>query len=201
MNDYLLQWLSAYGLAAYFLILVISSAGIPFPITLMLIIVGSYVEQGEMELWQVLTIGVAGAVAGDQIGYAVGRFGGSRLVGRMSHRAGGEEKVEKAKNFTKKWGGAGIFFSRWLITLFGPWINITSGAVRYPWGKFIFWDIAGEICWVLLYVMLGKIFSDRVQEISDLMGNLTWVIFGLVIAGLLGWNLIGFFRTPAEAEA
>ena len=200
MNEYLLQWLSSYGLAAYFIILVISSAGIPFPITLMLIVVGSFVEQGEMELWQVIVLGVAGAVVGDQIGYCIGRFGGRRVVNKIVKRFNAEEKLEKAKKFTEKWGGTGIFLSRWLITLFGPWINITSGAIHYPWGKFIFWDIAGEICWVLLYVMLGKLFSDRVQEIADLAGNLTWVFFGLVFAGLLGWKLISFFRVPAETH-
>lgn len=198
MNEYLLQWLSSYGLAAYFLILVISSAGIPFPITLMLIVVGSFVEQGEMELWQVIVIGVAGAVTGDQIGYSIGRFGGRRVVNKIVKRFNAEEKLEKAKKFTKKWGGTGIFLSRWLITLFGPWINITSGAIHYPWLKFLFWDILGEICWVLLYVMLGKIFSDRVQEISDLAGNLTWVFVGLVFAGLLGWKVVSFLRVPAE---
>lgn len=161
----------------------------------MLIVAGSFVEQGEMDLWQVLSLGVAGAVIGDQIGYCIGRFGGRRLIAKIVERFGGADKIEKAKDFTNRWGGAGIFFSRWLITLLGPWINITSGATKYPWNRFLFWDIAGEICWVVLYVMLGKIFSDRVQEISDLTGNLTYVIFGIIVAAILGWKL---FHVPAE---
>ena len=125
----------------------------------------------------------------------IGRFGGRRLIAKIVERFGGADKIEKAKDFTNRWGGAGIFFSRWLITLLGPWINITSGATKYPWNWFLFWDIAGEICWVVLYVMLGKIFSDRVQEISDLTGNLTYVIFGIIVAAILGWKL---FHVPAE---
>lgn len=198
MNEYVLGWLSTYGLIAYFLIIAVVSIGIPFPITLMLIVVGSFVEQGAMELWQVIVVGVAGAVTGDQIGYSIGRFGGQRVINKIVKHFDAEEKLEKAKEFTKKWGGTGIFFSRWLITLFGPWINITSGAIRYPWTRFIFWDIAGEICWVVLYVTLGRIFSDRVQEIADLTGNLTWVIFGLILAAFLGWNLLGSFRAHAK---
>lgn len=198
MSEYLLEWLSTYGLAAYFIILTVASAGVPFPITLMLLVVGSFVEQGEMELWQVIVVGVAGAVTGDQIGYCIGRFGGSRLIDKIVKRFGGKEKIEKAKKFTEKWGGSGIFFSRWLITLFGPWINIASGAVDYSWWRFIFWDVAGEICWVVLYVMLGKIFSDRVQEIVDLSRNLTWAIVGIVFIILLGWKITVFFRAPIE---
>ncbi|MGI9037079.1 MAG: DedA family protein [Pyrinomonadaceae bacterium] len=198
MSDYLLQWLSTYGLAAYFIILVISSAGIPFPITLMLIVAGSFVEQGEMQLWQALILGVAGAVIGDQIGYCSGRFGGRRLLNKIVKRFGGEEKIERAKTFTKRWGGAEIFFSRWLVTLFGPWINLTSGAINYPWTRFVFWDIAGEICWVVLYVLLGRFFSDRVQAISDLSGSLAWTIIGIIAAAILGWKLLQIFRVPAE---
>ena len=199
MNELLLEWLSTYGLPAYFGILLVSSAGIPFPITLMLVVVGSFVEQGEMQLWQVFLIGSAAAIFGDQIGYCIGRFGGRSLVGRITNRVGGAENIKRAEEFTNRWGGAGIFFSRWLVTPLGPWLNLTSGIADYPWTRFVFWDVLGEALWVILYVMLGKLFSDRVQDISDLMGNLTWVFVGLTIAAILGWKLFRYFRTPETA--
>jgi membrane protein DedA with SNARE-associated domain len=198
VNDQLLEWLSIYGLPAYFGILVISSAGIPFPITLMLVVVGSFVEQGEMQLWKVLLLGSAGAVIGDQIGFGVGRFGGRRLVSRLTKRVGGENSVKRAEEFTRRWGSVGIFFSRWLVTPLGPWLNLTSGATGYPWVRFIFWDVLGEVLWVFLYVMLGRIFSDRVQYIADLMGNLSWGFVGIVAAAFLGWKLFQYFRNTDE---
>lgn len=194
MSEYLLSWFVAYGLPVYFIILVISSAGVPFPITLMLIVAGSFVEQGNLGLGNVLFLGVAGAVTGDQIGYFIGRFGGKKLVDKITNRFGGEEKVEKAKEFTNKWGGAGIFFSRWLVTPLGPWLNLTSGVTNYPWTRFLFWDILGEILWVLLYVSLGKLFSDNVQDVADTMGNLTWVFVGIIAASILGWQLLKYFK-------
>jgi membrane protein DedA with SNARE-associated domain len=199
VNDLLLEWLAAYGLSAYFGILLISSAGVPFPITLMLIVVGSFVEQGEMELWQVILLGSAAAVLGDQIGYCIGRFGGRSLIGRITNRFGGAENIKRAEKFTNRWGGAGIFFSRWLVTPLGPWLNLTSGVAGYPWTRFVFWDILGESLWVILYVMLGKIFSDRVQDISDIMGNLTWVFVGLTAAAILGWKLFRYFQNSEKA--
>ena len=32
------------------------------------------------------------------------------------------------------------------------------------------WDVLGETLWVVLYVMLGHIFSDRVQYLAELLG-------------------------------
>ncbi len=76
MTDQLLGLLTLYGIPALFGILLISAVGAPFPVMFVLIAAGSFVTQGEMKLWQVLTFWSAGAVLGDQIGYAVGRWGG-----------------------------------------------------------------------------------------------------------------------------
>lgn len=201
MIDQLLGWLSLYGVPALFGILVVTSAGFPFPDTLLLLAVGSFVAQGELKLWQVLVLGSAGAIVGDQIGYCLGRWGGRRLVRRITAKVGGIDKIERAEVFTKRWGGAGIFFSRWLVGPLGPWINLSSGITAYPWTRFILWDVLGEVLWVVLYVMLGKIFSDRVQGLAELLGNLTWVILGLLVAAFLGWKLINYLRATEPVEA
>ena len=93
-----------------------------------------------------------------------------------------------------KWGGAGVFFSRWLVGPLGPWVNISAGVTEYPWRHFIIWDVLGEVLWVSLYVTLGMIFSDRVERLSELIGNITWVILGSLIAVFLGWKIVGYFR-------
>jgi len=111
----------------------------------------------------VLTVASAGSVLGDQIGYGLGRWGG-RLAEGFSRKLGGEEKLKSAEAFAKRWGGTGIFFSRWLVTPLGPWLNLTSGMAAYSWPRFVFWDVIGEVLWVVLYVMLGELFSDRVQH-------------------------------------
>ncbi len=194
MIDQLLGWLALYGIPALFGILVLTSAGFPFPDSLLMLAVGSFVEQGELKLWQVLVFGSAGAILGDQTGYCIGRFGGKRLVKRITDRFGGADKIKKSHEFMEKWGGAGVFFSRWLVGPLGPWINISAGVTEYPWKHFIIWDILGEVLWVSLYVTLGMIFSDRVERISELLGDVTWVILGTLVAVFLGWKLLRYFR-------
>lgn len=197
ITDQLLGALSQYGLPVLFGVIVIAAAGIPLPISMMLVAAGSFVELGEMKLWQVIVVASAGAVIGDQIGYALGRWGGHRFAERIRRRRNGLEKLAQAQAFAKRWGAAGIFLTRWLITPLGPWLNLTSGMTGYPWTRFFVWDLIGEVLWVVLYVMLGMLFSDRVQALVEVLGNLAWVIVGLIAAVILGWKLLRYLQ-PAE---
>jgi membrane protein DedA with SNARE-associated domain len=143
----------------------------------------------------VLVVGSAGAIIGDQIGYGLGRWGGRRLVRRITNKMGGEDKLIRAEAFSHRWGGAGVFFSRWLVGPLGPWINLSSGITAYPLARFILWDVLGEVVWVVLYVLLGKLFSDRVEVLAEFLGNLSWVIVGIIVTTFLGWKLFHYFRT------
>ncbi len=197
-TDQLLAALLVHGVPLLFAVIAIAAVGVPFPVSLTLVAAGSFAKQGELRLLPVILAGSLAAILGDQIGYGLSRWGGRGLVVRISRRLGGESKIKKAEALTKKWGGPGIFFSRWLVTELGPWLNVTSGIAGYPWRRFIFWDVLGEVLWVVLYVMLGYIFSDRVQYISEILGNLAWAILALIVAIILGWKLFRYFRPAAS---
>ena len=194
LTDQLLAAFSQYGLPLMFGVITIASAGVPLPITLMLVAAGSFVALGEMKFWQVVVVASAAAVLGDQIGYALGRWGGHRVAGRVNRKKARAAQMRRAEKFARRWGGAGIFFSRWLVTPLGPWINLSSGMTAYPWARFLCWDVVGEVLWVVLYVALGKLFSDRIQALVDILGDLAWVIVGLVAAVILGWQLLRYTR-------
>jgi membrane-associated protein len=198
VTDQVLGALLLYGLPVLFGVILVCSVGVPFPISLMLVAAGSFVEQGEMKMWQVIAVASLGAVLGDQIGYGVSRWGGRRLIDRISRRMGAQDKVKDAEELTRRWSGAGIFFSRWLITALGPWVNVTSGIAAYPWRRFLVWDVLGEVLWVSLYVGIGYTFSNRVQAIAEILGNLTWVIVGMIVTMILGWQVIRYVRPKAE---
>ena len=197
MTDQLLAALSLYGLPVLFGVILIASIGLPFPVSLLLVAAGSFAEQGEMQLIPVIIVGTAAAVIGDNLAYYLARWGGSAFILRLSRKLGGEGTIKKAERFSKRWGGTGIFFSRWLVTALGPGINVTSGIARYPWSRFFLWDVLGELLWVAGYVGLGYMFSDRVQTIADVLGNLAWALLGLLVACILGWKLVQFFRSEA----
>ena len=193
-TDQLLAALLVHGVPLLFAVILIAAVGMPFPVSLMLVAAGSFAKQGELSLLPVILVGSLAAILGDQIGYGLARWRGRHFIVRISRRLGGETKIKKAEALTRKWGGPGIFFSRWLVTELGPWVNVTSGIARYPWRRFILWDVLGEVLWVVLYVMLGYLFSDRVQYIAEILGNLAWAILGFIVALILGWKLVRYVR-------
>lgn len=198
LSDYLLSTLGIYGLPVLFGTLLVGCIGVPMPASLLLLAAGSFTEQGELGLWPVLALSAAGAIAGDNVGYALGRWGGRRVSGRLGRLVGGDERLREAEEWLKRREGAAVFFSRWLLTPLGPVVNITSGLTAYPWPRFLVYDVLGELLWVCLYVMLGRFFSDRVQEMGELLGDFVWMIVGLLVVIILGWKLFQYFRRTEE---
>lgn len=201
LNDYFLAALVAYGLPALCGVIVLAAIGLPLPATLLLIAAGSFVEQGTFDLWLVLGLASTAAITGDHIGYFIGRRGGRHLVLRLTRWAGGAARLHQAEAATRRWGGPGIFLSRWLFTPVGPAINLTSGIALYPLLYFTLFDVAGEVLWVCIYVTLGRLFSDRVQAMNNLLGDATWAILGLLAVLLIGWKLLQSFRSSRSRQA
>ena len=81
-----------------------------------------------------------------------------------------------------------------------PWVNVASGIAGYPWPRFLLWDVLGELLWVILYVGIGYVFSNRVQAIAEILGNLTWLILGLLVTAILGWQLFRYVRPRPEPD-
>jgi membrane-associated protein len=191
MLDQFLAALTQYGSPALFVVVAIAAIGVPVPVTLLLIVTGSLAAQGAINVWLAIVIASAGSVAGDQIGFAVGRWGGKKLVAKFTKMLGDVERIRELDARAKKWGGAGVFFSRWLVTPLGPWINLASGAADYSWLRFALWDFLGESFGAALFIWLGHVFSDRVQELGAVFGDLAWAILGVLAATYIGWKLFG----------
>jgi membrane protein DedA with SNARE-associated domain len=194
MSEQLLAAVSQYGAPALFGIVAIAAVGVPLPITLLLIVAGSMISQGAMNLWWAIGAAGAGSILGDQAGYAIGRWGGPAAIGKLSGLFGKRGSLEAMEAKAKAWGGPGIFVTRWLLGPLGPWINLASGTAGYPWRRFLFWDALGELTGAALYISLGRFFSDRVMALEGILGDVTWAILALLAATFLGYRLVGYLR-------
>lgn len=189
MTETILSIFSLYGAPALFVIVMAGQFGIPLPTSILLLTAGALLGEGDMSYWQVFAWGLAGAVTGDHIGYATGRFAGTAIRRHLDRWPKARESVGKAEAFTRKWGDGSIFLSRWLFSPLGPYINLTSGLSLHPLHRFSYADIAGEIIWIGGYLYLGMLFAQSIGQIADIIANAAWMIAAGAVTVLLGWQL------------
>jgi membrane-associated protein len=181
LTETLLDLVPVYGVALVFWSTLLGCFGVPAPATVSLLVAGAFVATGEMDLVPVVVSGLAGGLIGDQLGYWIGVRGG-RWSERMTLRPRTAERLERAKTITTRWGGFGVFITRWALSPIGPVINVLSGMAGMGWTRFTLYTIAGKVVWVGLFVGLGLAFSRSVAEIAETSGVLAWV---LVIAAIV----------------
>jgi len=189
MTDLLLDLVTQYGLIILAGTIFLAALGAPVPGTVLLVLSGAFAASGDMEpVWVVITAFVA-AVAGDVSGYAIGHKGGAWLKGKLGASPLGGQ-IGKAEAFMAKWGGVGVFLSRWLVAPIGPTLNYVAGIGRFSWQRFVFWDVLGEVIWVGLYVGIGMLFSASALALVDMIASASWVIIGAIGMWFMGKRLM-----------
>ena len=184
MTEAILALVPVYGLALIALATFLSCLALPIPSSLIMLSAGGFGASGDLVLWQAGAAALAGAVAGDQLGYRIGQLGQRALAGRrMSPRRAA--LMEKAAGYLRDRGAWAVFISRWLVSPLGPYVNFVGGAARLGWAGFTRAAIAGELVWVTIYVGLGAAFADDILALADLLGSASGLLAALAVAGAL----------------
>ena len=186
MTEQILSLAVAYGLPFLALAVAMTCLGVPLPSSLLMLAAGSLGASGDFSLPGVFGASLAGAVAGDQIGYVLGRYAGAGVLERLAHKPQMSGLLEKARGFVRRSGGWSVFFTRWLLSALGPYVNLIAGAVNMSWLRFSLAVVAGEIVWVGVYVGLGAGFSAYILQIADIASNASAFLGAAVVLILLG---------------
>ena len=191
LTETLLASLPSYGLPLLALVVCISCLGAPLPASIVMMLMGALAAAGDFSLSMVVATALAAAVGGDQIGYALGRTGGRRLVLGLSKNKSRRAAILRAEKEMDARGNVAVFLTRWLLSPLGPYVNLLAGAAGFPWARFTFVGALGEAVWVILYTSLGAGFSDSVSRIAEVSGNISGFLAAAAVALFLGWKLVG----------
>jgi len=186
MTEQLLSLAVAYGLPFLALAVGMTCLGIPIPSSLLMLAAGSLAAAGDFYLPGVIGAALLGAIAGDQIGYVIGRYLGAGLLGKLEKTRQTHVLVDKARSFVRRSGIWGVFFTRWMLSALGPYVNLIAGAMSMSWLRFSLAAVAGEIVWVGIYVGLGVGFSSYILQIADIAANASAFLGAAVVVVLLG---------------
>jgi membrane protein DedA with SNARE-associated domain len=185
------NFLQSYGLPLLFLLVMAESSGVPVPGETALIAAALLASRGHFSIAAVVAVAAVAAIVGDNIGYALARFGGRKLLfrwGFVRHHA--EKHLPRAERFFDKHGGKTIFVARFVagLRVFGAWI---AGFTRMHWLRFLVWNAAGGICWALVFGLgtyyLGKAAVDAFAQVGLYVG-IGAVVLALVALAVWRWR-------------
>lgn len=194
LTETLLASLPSYGLSLLGLVVFASCLGAPLPASIVMMLMGALAAAGDFTLEFVIAVALASAVAGDQLGYIIGRTAGRRLVPILARNPGRRKAIERAQNEMDQRGNIAVFLTRWLLSPLGPYLNLMAGASGFSWTRFTLAGILGEAVWVGLYTGLGATFSESVTEIAEISGSLSGFLAAGAVAAFLGYKLLQAMR-------
>lgn len=189
MTDTVFLLVATYGSAALFAVTFLSCLAIPVPASLMMLTGGAFAASGDLPWVSVSLAAYAGALSGDQTGYLIGRSCAWWLEQWAEARRSRAALLARARASLDRWGGTGVFLSRWLVSPLGPYVNFAAGAGRMRWARFSAWSVAGETVWVALYVGLGYLFASSLTAVAEFAADLNGLVAGAVVAVGLGFWL------------
>ena len=197
MTDWLLAAVPGYGPWLVAAVTFLSCLALPVPASLLMLAAGGFAAAGDLALWQVAGGALAGAVAGDQLGYWAARAGGPALMSRLATTGARAATLHKARALLAAKGAAAIFLTRWLLSPLGPYANLAAGATPLGWRRFTLAGTADEAIWVGLYTGAGHAFGGNLQAATDFAG----AIIGFLAAGAVALGLGLWLFRLARREA
>lgn len=131
----------------------------------LLITAGLLAAAGVLNIWWLQVLLIVAAITGDSVGYAIGSRIGSRVFTREKSRFFNPRHVQRTREFYARHGAKTIVIARFvpIIRTFAP-VVAGVGEMAYP--RFLFYNVAGGIGWVLSMTGAGYLLGSTVPNID-----------------------------------
>jgi membrane-associated protein len=182
------------GYPVLFVLIAIETMGIPVPGETALFTAGILASSGHLNIELVIVVAAAAAILGDNVGFAIGRRLGRRVLlapGPFErHR---RRVIEVGEPFFERHGPKAVFLGRWVagLRITSAWL---AGVNRMAWPTFLFWNALGGICWAISISLVAFFIGRGAERFVNVAGVGGAVV---VVGGLLAWLAIRRRRQAA----
>jgi membrane protein DedA with SNARE-associated domain len=181
-------YLERYGYAAVVGALLLESFGLPLPGEAMLIAGAALAAGGELRLVPLLLSAWLAAVLGDNIGFAIGRFGGRRLILSYGARIGiTDSRLARVEAFFQRFGAQIVVVARFFAVL-RQLNGLVAGTVGMGWWRFLAFNALGAALWVSAWGFGVYYFGQHLGHIAARLHDFHYVIgltaFALIVAAI-----------------
>ena len=189
-----------YGYWAVFGLIFLEDFGLFFiPGETTLIAASIFAGLGHLNIFVVAILAFLGAVLGDNVGFAIGEYGGHPLIDKygkyilLTHK-----RVEKAVGFFNRYGGRVVAIARFVDVLRQA-NGIIAGMSEMRWKKFLAFNALGAALWVGAWVNIGYFAGEHVQIFLKYELYFSIAVF-VIIAGVIFNKLVIKKRKESKTE-
>src|SRR6478672_13878602 len=171
--------------------------GIPVPGEAALIAAALLARGGGLDIVTLIIVASTAAIAGDNIGFVIGRHYGRRLFILPGPFLDQRHRVlELGEPFFARHGPKAVFLGRWVagLRIASSWL---AGMNRMRWPVFVFWNALGGICWATSIALSVYFLGAAAEHAIDIVGP---VALGGVALALVGYLLYRRRRRAVEAR-
>jgi membrane-associated protein len=188
----IVEWIEPAFLAAGYLIIIAAVLlersifiGLIIPGDIILALGGVYSSQQKMSLTAVIAIGTVSAIAGESIGYWLGRRYGMQLVRRLPLVRRLERVLQLSREYFKKHGGKTVAIGRY-ATAAGAFVPFTAGIAQMPYRRFLLFDVPAIVVWAVAISIFGYLFGQNLEFVDKVLSRFGYVVLGLLVVFFLG---------------
>jgi membrane protein DedA with SNARE-associated domain len=186
ISYYVRTFVADYGYWAVAVALLCENAGIPVPgeTTLLLASFLAYSEH-KLHLGWIIVIATCAATLGDNLGYALGHYGGRPLLERYQNFFRVPQRaVERGEALFARYGPPTIFLARFIFGMrvfAGP----LAGVLRMRWRAFVLFNFLGAITWVTSIATAGYLFGQHWRSLVRTVERFNIAVVIAVVAVVL----------------
>ncbi len=186
IDTHLDQIITTYGLLTYLLLFIIVFCETGFVVTpflpgdSLLFAVGAFSARGSLAMGVSLVVLAAAAIGGDTANYWIGAVVGPRVFHRENVRFLNKRHLDRTHAFYERYGGKTIVIARFvpIVRTFAPFV---AGIGKMTYARFLAYNVAGGIAWVLLFVLGGFYFGN----ILIVRRNFSLVIIAIIVISVM----------------
>jgi membrane-associated protein len=137
------------------------------------------------------------AAAGDQVGYLLGHRYGARLF-KDDARVLKTSRLRETEAFFEKYGGRALVLGRF-VPIVRTYVPLAAGSARYPYRRFVPWNLAGAFLWAVGMTVLGSMLGG-VPFVTDNIDVLAVVVVLISVLPVVLGALRNRRRRAAAAD-
>jgi membrane-associated protein len=132
----------------------------------LLVTAGVFAATGHLDLATLLFLVSVCAVAGDQLGYWIGRSAGEALYRRDDSFFFRKKHLQRAHDFYEKHGVKTIILARF-VPIVRTFAAPVAGAAKMKYRRFLAFDMVGGMLWVWSMVLVGYFLSSAIPNVDQ----------------------------------